>query len=92
MWEFIQSHHPVWWGVGAMWLISNAVGALPTPKDNGSATYEWFFKFTQPIGAGIPRILAIFWPQVLAGLTGQQAKTTVPPNPPVAAGEVPATK
>jgi hypothetical protein len=59
---------------------------LPTPANNGSAFYSWFFKFTQPIGAGIPRLLAIFWPQVLNQLTGQTAKPTVPPDPPVAAG------
>jgi hypothetical protein len=91
MWEFIQMHHPLWWGVGAMWLVSNGVSALPTPKDQGSAFYEWFFKFTQPIGAGIPRLLAIFWPEVLKGLTGQEAKPTIPANPPVPASDDTAT-
>jgi hypothetical protein len=87
MWQFIQTHHPVWWGVGSMWLLSNAIGALPTPRDGSSAFYDWFFKFTQPIGAGLPRLLAIFWPSMLTSLTGQVSKTTVPPNPPVTAAQ-----
>lgn len=88
MWQFIQTHYPVAWGVGAMYLLSTAIGALSTPKDGGSAFYEWFWKFTQPIGAAIPRLLAIFWPNALTAITGQVSKTTVPPNPPISAPEV----
>ena len=83
--EFIQHH-----GIGvaiAGWVLSNAISTMPTPKDGGSQFYEWFFRFTQAIGGAIPRLLAIYAPQTLTALTGQTAKPTTPPNPPVAAGE-----
>jgi hypothetical protein len=72
--------------IGA-WLLMNAVGAMPTPRDGSSQFYEWFFKFSQTVGGAIPRLLAIYSPNTLNQLTGQTAKTTNPPNPPLAAGE-----
>lgn len=80
------AHHQLIVGMIGMWLIGNAVSAMPTPKDGGSQFYDWFFKFCQPIGAAIPRLLAVYAPSTLNTLTGQQTKTTVPPNPPVPDG------
>jgi hypothetical protein len=88
MWELIQAHQLIA-GMVAMWLASNAIGAMPTPRDNSSQFYEWAFKFLQSTGGGISRVLAIYSPQTLSTLTGQTLKATVPPNPPVAAGEPP---
>jgi len=88
--SFIQAHQLVV-GIVSMWLIGNAVSALPTPKDSSSTLYEWFFKFMQPIGAAIPRLMAVYSPSMLNALTGQsqqtqQANTTsaapAPPAPP----------
>lgn len=79
--------HPVTSGAVSMWLLANMINALPTPKPGGSAFYDFFFKFTQAIGAAIPRLLAIYAPQVLTTLTGQTVKQSVPPNPPAPAGE-----
>jgi hypothetical protein len=84
MWPFIVEHKDILIGLLSMWLISNAVSALPTPQPGGSAFYVWFFKFTQPIGAGIPRLLAIFWPNTLSALTGQAVKQNPTSNPPPA--------
>lgn len=92
MWQFISSHHPMLWGMGLMWIIGNIASTMPTPRDNSSIAYEWVFKFFQPIGAAIPRVLAVYAPSWFATVTGQQPKPTIPPNPPIAAGEVPATK
>ena len=86
MWNLIMSHQLVS-GIVAMWLVANAIGALPTPRDNSSQLYEFFFKFAQSTGGGISRVLAVYSPGTLTALTGQTLKTTVPPNPPVAAGE-----
>jgi hypothetical protein len=86
MWDFITSHQLVI-GIVLMWLASNAIGAMPTPKDNSSVGYEWAFKFCQSVGGGIARVLAVYTPSTLTALTGQTVKATVPPNPPVAAGE-----
>jgi hypothetical protein len=86
MWQLIMAHQVVV-GVGAMWLLSSAIGAMPTPKDDGSQFYEWLFKFAQTVGGAIPRLMAIYSPSTLNALTGQSPKTTIPPNPPVAAGE-----
>jgi hypothetical protein len=84
MWNFILAHQLAA-GAILMWVVSTAIGALPTPRDGSSAFYEWFFKFAQGIGGAIPRLLAIYAPSTLNTLTGQTVKTTVPPNPPVAA-------
>jgi hypothetical protein len=86
MWQFILAHQIVA-GAVAMWILSSAIGAMPTPKDGGSQFYEWLFKFAQTVGGAIPRLMAIYSPQTLNALTGQTANTTVPPNPPIAAGE-----
>jgi hypothetical protein len=86
MWTLIQSHQLIV-GVGAMWLLSSAIGAMPSPHDGSSAGYKWLFSFAQTIGGAIPRLMAIYSPTTLNALTGQSVKTTIPPNPPVAAGE-----
>lgn len=85
MW--IQSHQLVV-GMILMWVVSNAIGAMPTPKDGSSAAYEWFFKFAQAIGGALARVLAIYSPQTLTALTGQTAKTTIPPDPPINASKM----
>lgn len=83
----VYQAHPVIAGAGSMWLLANAISAMPTPKPNGGAFYDWLFKFVQPIGAAIPRLLAIYSPQTLTALTGQTVKQTDPPNPPAPAGD-----
>jgi hypothetical protein len=85
MLDFVQQH-----GIAVLvggWLLTNAISTMPTPKDGSSQFYEWFFRFAQAIGGAIPRLLAIYNPGTLNALTGQTVKTTIPPNPPVAAGE-----
>jgi hypothetical protein len=84
MWQFILAHQLVV-GAGVMWVLSSAIGAMPTPKDGSSALYVWAFTFLQTIGGAIPRILAIYSPSTLSTLTGQTVKTTNPPNPPLTA-------
>lgn len=86
MWAFIQLHQLVA-GVILMWVVSNAIGAMPTPKDGGSAFYDWLFKFAQPIGGALARLMAVYSPNTLTALTGQTAKTTIPPNPPLTAAQ-----
>jgi hypothetical protein len=82
--SLIEAHQIVS-GTILMWIIGNAISAMPTPRDNGSMFYDWFFKFMQPIGGAIPRMLAIYAPSWLKAITGQETKSTVPPNPPVPA-------
>ena len=65
--------HPAIAGVAGMWCLGNAISALPTPNGNSGGFYVWFFKFMQPFGAAIPRLLAIYSPQTLVAITGQQA-------------------
>lgn len=83
--QFILDHHLVS-GMVLMWLISNAIGAMPTPKDGSSAAYVWFFKFTQAIGGALARVMAVYSPNTLTALTGQTIHATIPPNPPVTGG------
>jgi hypothetical protein len=84
MWNFLLAHQLAI-GVVSMYVLSSAIGAMPTPQTGSSAAYEWLFKFAQTMGGAIPRLLAIYSPQTLNTLTGQTAKTTVPPNPPIPA-------
>ena len=86
MWSFIQAHQVIA-GMVLMWIVCTAIGAMPTPRDNSTQFYEWAFKFLQGIGSGLARVMAIYRPDILTTLTGQQVKPTVPPNPPIAAGE-----
>lgn len=86
MWTFIQTHQLVV-GMILMWLASNAIGAMPTPRDGSSGAYNWFFKFAQAIGGALARVMAVYSPSTLTALTGQSVHTTIPPNPPIAAGE-----
>jgi hypothetical protein len=78
--DFVQQHGLVVLAVG--WLLTNAISTMPTPKDNSSVGYDWFFRFAQAIGGAIPRLLAIYAPSTLTSLTGQTPKVTNPPNPP----------
>lgn len=87
MLDYIQSHGLVVVLVG--WLLTNAISTMPTPRDNSSQFYEWFFKFLQAVGGAIPRLLAIYKPAALTALTGQAPKETVPPNPPISVSESP---
>jgi hypothetical protein len=91
MWNFILAHQLVV-GAATMYVVSTAITALPSPRDGSSAGYEWFFKFAQGIGGAIPRLLAIYAPQALQTLTGQQVKPTIPPNPPISDGSEKETK
>jgi hypothetical protein len=91
MWSLIQSHQLIV-GAVAMWFLSSAIGALPTPHDGSSQFYEWFFKFSQTVGGAIPRLMAIYFPTTLNALTGQTTKLTIPPNPPISDGSASATK
>jgi hypothetical protein len=85
MYAWIQSHGVVVLVAG--WVLTNAISTLPTPRNNSSQFYEWFFKFAQSVGGAIPRLMAIYQPAALSAMTGQTPKPTMPPNPPIAAGE-----
>lgn len=56
-------YHPTMVGVGAMWLFSNFVMTMPSPKRDAGTAYEWAFGFLHVLGAGIPRLIAIFAPK-----------------------------
>jgi hypothetical protein len=81
MWNWIIGHQLVT-GIILMWIVSNAISAMPTPRDGSSAAYGWFFRFSQSIGGALARVMAIYSPSTLTALTGQQVKPTIPPNPP----------
>lgn len=87
MWNLIMSHQLVT-GIVLMWIVSNAIGAMPTPKDGSSAAYEWLFKFAQAIGGALARLMAIYSPSTLSALTGQTPKQTIPPDPPINASKI----
>jgi hypothetical protein len=54
--------HPSYWLLGAYYIFSNAVGALPTPAATGTF-YRFFFDFSHAIAGNISRIVATRYPQ-----------------------------
>jgi hypothetical protein len=87
MWQWMVNHQLVI-GMGLMWVLSNAISAMPTPRDGSSAFYQWLFKFSQALGGALARLMAVYAPDTLSALTGQSVHTTVPPNPPLTAAEL----
>jgi hypothetical protein len=88
MWAWILEHQVLSTVIIGL-VVTNAINAMPTPRDGSSQFYEWFFKFANGLGGGIARLLAVYSPSTLTALTGQTVKPTIPPNPPVAEGEQP---
>jgi hypothetical protein len=79
MWSYFQAHQLVV-GVVGMWLLANAIGAMPTPKADSSPFYEFLFKFAQSTGGGISRVLAVYSPNTLTALTGQSVQPSTKSN------------
>lgn len=81
-WIIASIHaHPVWWAIGSFIIGTNAINAMPTPKDTSSAFYHWVFGFLQGVGGGIARVLAVYKPDLLTKLTGQEVKKDPAPAP-----------
>ena len=71
-WLIISIHaHPAIWGIGAFWVSSAAIGALPTPATGSAGFYRWFFDFSHVLSANIFRVIATRYPQMQ--MTGNQA-------------------
>ena len=60
--SFIEQH-PVISTFTAYYVFSSAVGAMPSPSTGGSKFYEWFFNFSQALGANVARMAAQKYPQ-----------------------------
>lgn len=49
-------------GVGALWVFSAAVGALPSPNAQSSAFYQWLFKFLKVISGDLGSVFGKYIP------------------------------
>lgn len=58
--------HPVWIGIGAFYLFSNAVGALPTATEKSSVFYRWFYGFSHGLAGNLKYALRTALPQYVA--------------------------
>lgn len=67
--------HPVQWLEGA-WLLSNAIGTLPTPSSQ-TGFYRWFFDFSHLVAGNATRIFATRYPSFF-----QQTPPAPPAVPP----------
>lgn len=45
----------VWKVLGAYWVFSAAVGALPTPLQSDSRLYQFFFRFCHALSGNVNR-------------------------------------
>lgn len=53
--EIMQSiflAHPFWSGVGALWVFSAAVSAMPEPNGSGNG-YKWLYGFLHGLSANL---------------------------------------
>lgn len=57
--------HPAIWTVGAFWVFSAAIGAMPTP-DSNKGFYRWLFDFSHVLSANVARVIATRYPQSVA--------------------------
>ena len=55
--DFIIQHSTVL-GVGAFWVLSAAVSAMPEPMPNGSPGYAWLYKFAHTIAGNLTTAFA----------------------------------
>lgn len=71
-WLLTSIHaHPAIWAVGTFWVLSAAIGAMPTP-DSNKGFYRWLFDFAHVLSANVARVIATRYPQAIA---------PPPPNP-----------
>ena len=47
--------HPTTFALGAYYLMSAAVGALPMPDATSHVFYKWFFTFSNTLAANVTR-------------------------------------
>ena len=51
----LLSNPLIWKALGAYWVFSAAVGALPTPTTNSSPFFVWFFRFGHGLAGNLNR-------------------------------------
>ena len=54
-WGFIVGHETAV-AIGAMWLFSNVVTALPSPNNNSNGFYKFFFALLHGLSGSLPRV------------------------------------
>ena len=60
--------HPTTVSVGAFWIFSNAVSAMPTPRETSSNLYHWAFDFFHGLAGNLGRIMASRYPNLINNL------------------------
>lgn len=73
MWQSIQQH-PTMWALGAWYVFSAAISALPMPKADAPQIYSWAFAFLHTVAGSIGRVMAMKYSE--SGLVDAQVKTT----------------
>jgi len=54
--------HGTLWALGAFYMFSNAIAALPSPGSGSSTFYRWSFDFLHLIAGNIAKIVATRYP------------------------------
>lgn len=65
----------------AVWFLSSAIGAMPTPNGGavtGSWWYRWLFGTLHTAVGNIPRVLATMFPKIVEKLAKTFLGITVP--------------
>ena len=55
MFDFVAKHE-FWVAVGAYWVFSAAVSALPTPSSNAQAAYLWMYRFLHTLAGNVTTV------------------------------------
>jgi hypothetical protein len=45
-----------------IYVVTTAVGTMPSPSDKSSALYKWLFSFSHSVTGQLPRVLATLAP------------------------------
>jgi hypothetical protein len=65
-WLIASFHaHPTAWTLGAYFLFSNAISAMPSPTGTNGSFYRWLFDFSHLMAGNVSRIIATRYPQAV---------------------------
>ena len=56
IWNFVLAHRLAV-GLGAFWVASNMVSALPSPSNTSGNFYKWLFAFGHGMIGALPRVI-----------------------------------
>jgi len=88
IWQFVMAHQTTA-ALGAFWMVSNFVSALPSPSNSSGGFYKWFFAFATGLVGSLPRVFpsARVFNDPTRGSGTYFQQPNQPTNPPAGGGD-----